>query len=301
MVSIQAVKPSNFYRMFMVPPGSQIKLSSHPSEINFENIDKHTAKKVLKQNKERIAELQHILHAQGKQSLLVVLQGMDASGKDGAIKKVLSGSNSRGGVNPIGCQVTSFRAPSETDLKYDYLKRIHTHIPPKGSIGVFHRSHYEDVLSPRVKGLISPSIWKKRYDQINAFERMLSENNVKIVKIFLHVSQEEQMERLKERIHNPRKHWKFSMADLRERKHWTRYIKAYEDAISKTSTEWAPWFIVPADKKWLKNLIISQILVDTMESMRLRLPENIIDMDQIKKEKLLDGDLSTFTEPEENV
>ena len=216
---------------------------------------------------ERIASLQRMFYADGRFALLVVLQGRDASGKDGTIRKVFTG------VNPQGVQVTSFKAPTEEELRHDFLWRIHQRVPARGMFGIFNRSHYEDVLVARVNDLVKKPVWKARYDQINDFEQTLSLNGVRILKFFLHVSRDEQKERLDKRFTNAEKNWKFNPRDLEEREKWAAYTAAYRDAIRKCNTRWAPWYVVPADNKKLRNYLIAQTVADTLSSLKLRWPK----------------------------
>ncbi|MEZ5936285.1 MAG: polyphosphate kinase 2 family protein [Alphaproteobacteria bacterium] len=218
-----------------------------------------------------IAELQNRLYAEGEQALLIVLQATDTGGKDGTIRNVL------GPVNPQGVVVTSFKAPSATELAHDYLWRIHQAVPPKGMIGVFNRSHYEDVLIVRVHGLAPLEAIEQRYDQINAFERHLSENHVTILKFFLHISREEQKERLQARLDDPSKHWKFNPDDLKERARWDEYEDAFEIALSRCSSKHAPWFVIPADRKWYRNAVIARIIRRTLEDMDPHYPKDSYD------------------------
>jgi PPK2 family polyphosphate:nucleotide phosphotransferase len=214
----------------------------------------------------RIDQLQDVLYAEGKRALVVVLQGRDTSGKDGTIRKVF------GPLDPLGIVVTSFKAPTPIELAHDYLWRVHQAVPPKGTIGVFNRSHYEDVLVVRVHALVPEPVWRARYEQINQFERILADNGVTLLKFFLHISREEQRERLLARLEDPAKHWKFSPGDLAERDRWDEYTAAYEEAIARTSTAEAPWFVVPADKKYLRDLLVAQVVADTLERMDLKYP-----------------------------
>lgn len=274
MEPIQPLSPSCFYNRFLVPPGSKIKLFDlDPAETCGYQTKEETLP-LLQKNKERTFELLNILHAEGMRSFLAVLQSIDAGGKDGTIKHVL------GGVNPKFCQVSSFVAPTQEELKHDFLWRIHSQIPPKGSIGVFHRSQYEDVIVPKVKNWVSQDVIEARYKQINDFERMLSENGIKIIKFFFHISHKEQLRRLLKRLEDPEKNYKFNISDLKERNKWDKYQEANEDAINNCSTEWAPFFVIPGDNKWFRNLAFSRICVDTLESMNLKFPEGIIDMDE---------------------
>jgi PPK2 family polyphosphate:nucleotide phosphotransferase len=215
----------------------------------------------------RIAELQQVLYADARYALLVVLQGRDASGKDGTIRKVFSA------VNPQGCAVTSFGAPTELEQRHDFLWRVHPHVPPRRMIGIFNRSHYEDVLVPRVHETVPKKVWSARYDQINDFERMLEANGVVQLKFMLHVSRDEQKRRLIERLTDPTKNWKFREGDLEDRRHWDEFTKAYRGILSHTSTSWAPWYLVPADNKKVRNLLIARTIADTLEGLDLRYPK----------------------------
>ncbi|MGD1991933.1 MAG: polyphosphate kinase 2 family protein, partial [Anaerolineae bacterium] len=202
-----------------------------------------------------------------KHKVLIVLQAMDTGGKDGTIRHVFQG------VDPVGVKVANFRKPSAEELAHDYLWRVHQHTPGRGEIVIFNRSHYEDVLVVRVHNLVLPEVWGRRYDHINAFERMLTEEGTTILKFYLHISKEEQKERLQDRLDQPDKRWKFSLGDLEERKLWPDYARAYEDVLSRTSTDWAPWTIVPADRKWYRNLVVATILVDTLNGLDMQHPQ----------------------------
>jgi len=214
----------------------------------------------------RLEELQAALGAEARRALLVVLQGRDASGKDGTIRRVFSG------LNPALCSVTSFKRPSTLELQHDYLWRVHQALPPRGSIGLFNRSHYEDVIAVRVHGLAAEAVWRKRFDHINAFERMLCDEGVVIRKFFLHISKEEQRERLEERLSNPAKNWKFQESDLAERTKWEDYSAAYEEVLERCSTEYAPWYVVPADRNKPRDFLVAEVLVRTLELMDPRYP-----------------------------
>jgi PPK2 family polyphosphate:nucleotide phosphotransferase len=229
--------------------------------------DKDSAKEKNAAMQAELAELQELVYAGHQHKVLVLLQGMDASGKDGAIRHVM------GGFNPQGVRVVSFGAPSKHELDRDYLWRIHQHMPGKGEIVVFNRSHYEDVLIVRVRNLVPKSDWKKRYAQINDFERMLSENGTLILKFFLHISKEEQRKRLQERVEDPTKRWKFQHGDLEERKLWSAYQHAYEDALSQCSTPWAPWHIVPANQKWYRNYVVGSVVIDALKRLKMTYPQ----------------------------
>jgi PPK2 family polyphosphate:nucleotide phosphotransferase len=257
----------DFSRKLMVPPDKKIKLTKYdPAEtLGHENNEKSEAK--LGKTIKHLDDLQYLLYAEKRRALLIVLQGMDAAGKDGTIRHVMSG------VSPQGCSVTSFKVPNSEELAHDFLWRIHKAVPERGMIGIFNRSHYEDVLVVRVHKLVPKEIWRVRYDEINRFERNLAENDVKILKFFLHISREEQEKRFQERLHDPRKKWKFSKADPAERKRWDDYVTAYEEVLSRCSTEYAPWFIIPSDHKWFRNLAISRIIVETLEAFDMQFPK----------------------------
>jgi len=227
---------------------------------------KEKAKAVTVQLIGRLEELQERLYANGNRAVLIVLQGMDTSGKDGTIRSVMSG------VNPQGCKVVSFKAPSSEELGHDFLWRVHQKAPSKGQIGIFNRSHYEDVLITRVHGWVSDKVVKQRFNQIKEFEELLYENGTTILKFFLHISKDEQKERLEERIRDPEKRWKFNEGDLEERKLWKNYMDAFEDVMAATSTDHAPWYIVPANRKWYRNLVIADRVVEALEDMKLKTP-----------------------------
>ena len=228
---------------------------------------KSAAAEQLARNLERLAELQYRFYAEGKRSLLIVLQAMDAGGKDGTIRHVM------GALNPQSCRVTSFKVPSAEERAHDFLWRIHQAVPGKGEIGIFNRSHYEDVLIVRVHQLVPPALWAARYDQINRFERHLADNGTTILKFFLHISKDEQRARLQARLDDPAKKWKITAADVAERRFWNDYTAAYEEALSRCSTAWAPWFVIPANKKWFRNLAVSAILVEALEKLNPQFPK----------------------------
>jgi PPK2 family polyphosphate:nucleotide phosphotransferase len=241
-----------------------------------EGLDKEeTRDKTLKLT-QRIGELQELLHADADQALLIILQGMDTSGKDGAAKRVLEF------VNPAGVETTNFKSPSSEELAHDYLWRVHKAVPRYGNMGVFNRSHYEDVLIVRVMNLQPASVWRKRYEQINAFEKLLVANKVVILKFFLHISREEQGRRLKARIEDTHKNWKFELADLNMRAQWEKFQKAYEDAISNCATHCAPWYIIPADRKWYRDYVIAKTVVKALGDMNLKWPKPKEDLKKIQ-------------------
>lgn len=216
---------------------------------------------------DRIADIQRKFYADGRYALLVVLQGRDASGKDGTIRKVFTG------VNPQGVHVVSFKVPTEEEQRHDFLWRIHQHVPARGMFGIFNRSHYEDVIVARVNGIVPKAVWEARYDQINDFEKMLASGGVRILKFFLHVSRAEQKERLDKRLTNPEKNWKFNPGDLAERKKWDAYTSAYRDALRRCSTRWAPWYVVPADDKKVRNYLVARAIADSLGTLKLRWPK----------------------------
>jgi PPK2 family polyphosphate:nucleotide phosphotransferase len=216
---------------------------------------------------DRLEDLQEMLWAEGRHKLLVVLQGMDTSGKDGTIRHVFDG------VNPLGVRVASFKAPTPEELAHDFLWRVHPVVPGKGEMVIFNRSHYEDVLAARVRGFVPGSVWKERYDQINDFEELLAETGTTILKFFLHIDADEQKQRLQERLDDPTKRWKFRKGDLEDRRLWKEYTAAYEDALSRTSTKWASWYVVPSNKKWYRNLVVASVIVETLEGLGMTYPE----------------------------
>jgi PPK2 family polyphosphate:nucleotide phosphotransferase len=225
---------------------------------------------------ERLAELQELLFAGHEHKLLVILQGMDTSGKDGTVRHVMRG------ISPSSVRVVSFKKPTSADLDHDYLWRVHPNVPGKGEVVIFNRSHYEDVLIVRVHDLVPAEEWKQRYAQINEFERMLSENGVTILKFFLHIGLEEQRERLQARLDDPTKRWKFQHGDLEERELWDEYQKAYQDALRKTSTHWAPWFVIPANRKWFRDYVIADIIIKTLEKLDMQWPQPDLSKERIE-------------------
>ena len=248
-----------------VKPGSKVDLSK------IDPADEHGWRKAdaeaeTERQMARLADLQDRFWAEAKRSVLVILQGIDAAGKDGTIQKVMEA------FNPQGCVVAAFKVPTPEELAHDYLWRIHKKVPGKGEIGIFNRSHYEEVLVVRVHELVPKAVWSKRYDQINEFERTLATSGTTIVKFFLAIDRDEQRARFQARHDDPTKRWKFSMADLAERKLWDDYIAAFEDALSKTSTQYSPWYVIPADRNWMRNLAVSSILAETIDEMRPAYP-----------------------------
>lgn len=259
---------------FAPKPSTKIDLSSYDPDFH-EDYDKAAARVEVNRLQEQIRDWQERLYAEGKQSLLIVFQAMDTGGKDGVIKKVFSG------MNPAGVYVASFKSPTPEELSHDFLWRIHSHTPGKGYIGIFNRSHYEDVLIGRVNSLVPESVWKARYNHINAFERLLADGDTRILKFYLHISKQEQKERLQERLDNPDKHWKFSLGDLPVRERWNDYMAAYEDALTKCNTDYAPWYVVPANRKWYRDLFVTRVICQTLEAMKPQYPPPQADLDKV--------------------
>ena len=258
--------PAPDYPRWRVEPGTRIRLADiDPDESEHYQRKKDVADE-LKHHRDRIADLQARLYGEHRRSLLIVLQAMDTGGKDGTIKGVFAG------VNPQGCQVWSFKAPSSEESAHDFLWRYHQKAPPKGMIHIFNRSHYEDVLIVRVKDLVPESVWRPHYDAINQFEYTLTTDGVTVLKFFLHISKDEQKRRLESRLQDPDKRWKFSSNDLKERAYWDNYQAAFEDAVNECSTPYAPWYVVPANRKWYRNLVVARTIADTLEAMDPRFP-----------------------------
>ncbi len=267
----------NYRKRFVVEPGAKVRLEKIDPRFKDKHDESHKdATHEIQKHMERLAKAQYLLYADGSKSLLVVLQALDAGGKDGVVRHVFTA------MNPQGTVVASFKQPSKIEAAHDFLWRAHLHTPAKGQVVIFNRSHYEDVLVVRVHKLVSEAVWSKRYDLINDFEQMLHENGTHILKFYLHISAEEQLERFAQRLDDPMRNWKISEADYSERKLWPEYMKAYEDAIEKTSTKHAPWYVIPSDHKWFRDLAISKILADTMEDMGLKLPPAEVDMAEIR-------------------
>ena len=266
------------YKKYLVKPGRNIELKDFdPNDTSeFDDKKKEGQKAFLKINKE-IEALQELLFAEGKQRLLVILQAMDTGGKDGVIRKVFEG------VNPQGVRVAPFKTPSILELAHDYLWRIHQQTPKKGEIVIFNRSQYEDVLAVRVLNLKPQEVWSKRYHHINEFERLLVDEGTIILKFYLNINLEEQAERFLDRLQEPDKHWKFNPGDLDDRKLWDDYMQAYEDMLNKTSTNWAPWYVIPSNKKWYRNLLIATIVRDTLVDMKMEFPAPTPDLERYRQ------------------
>ncbi len=265
--SIETLTPAVIKR-YRVKPQEKIDLKRRdPGDSAIPDLKKKDEKRLIEGLNKKLAKLQNLLYAEHKHKVLIVLQGMDTSGKDSTIAHVFRG------VNPQGVRVASFKVPTQQELDHDFLWRIHRQVPSKGEMVIFNRSHYEDVVAVRVHGLVEPAVWKARYDEINAFERMLAEEGALILKFFLFIDKDEQKKRLEERLDDPQKNWKFSSNDVKERARWPHYLKAYEDALNLTSTKWAPWFVVPSNRKWYRNLAVSLIIIEALTRLNMRYPK----------------------------
>ena len=265
---------------FLVKPGKTVRLKNFSTTTTDRIADKDAGEMLIAKDTARLAELQQVFYASQSKAMLIVLQGMDTAGKDGVIRHIFSG------INPQGCNVTSFKVPTPEEARHNFLWRIQKETPARGMIGIFNRSHYEDVLAPYVHGAIDKKTVKQRLHDINRWEQMLADNNVVVLKFFLHVSQREQTARLQARIDDKDKHWKLSAADLVERQYWDKYTAAYEHMLSETSSKDAPWFVIPADHKWYRNASVSQILIQAMESLKLKFPQPTFDPTGINLNKL---------------
>lgn len=266
----------NSDRLYRIKPKETVRLADFPAEATGHFTREDEALDELQRHRKRLDQLQELFAIDGRHALLIVLQGMDTGGKDGTIRHIFSG------VNPQGCDVTSFKVPSPLEARHDFLWRAHNAVPPRGMIGIFNRSHYEDVLVVRVHGQITGKQAHQRMRDIVHWEEMLANNNVIILKFFLHISYDEQTRRLQSRLQDPDKRWKLSAADIAERKLWPKYQEAYEDVLSRTSQKTAPWYIVPANHKWYRNAVISRVLVETLENLKLRHPKPSVDPAKIK-------------------
>lgn len=263
---------------FLVHPGKDFRLKDFdPEDTSLFKGGKEEGKQKVKELTEQLGELQELLYAENKHGFLIVLQGMDTSGKDSTIRQVFQA------VNPQGVRVATFKAPTEIELQHDYLWRVHQKVPARGEMVIFNRSHYEDVLIVRVHDLVPKGVWKKRYDHINAFEKMLTDEGTIVLKFFLYISKDEQKERLLDRLNKPHKTWKFNPEDIEEREKWAQYVEVYEEALQKTSTEYAPWYVVPANHKWFRNIIIATALVKKLKNLDPAPPEAIEDVEDYKE------------------
>jgi len=259
-----------------VPPGKTVSLADYdPDDTEGWQKDERMEQE-LGHGIAELDALQYVMYAERKHALLVVLQGMDGAGKDGTIRHVMTG------LNPQGCRVTPFKVPSAEEAAHDFLWRIHLAVPPRGDIGIFNRSHYEDVLVTRVRKLVPRAVWARRFDDINAFERLLTAERVVVVKFFLHISKKEQRRRFQDRIKDPDKQWKLSAGDFSERTRWGAYVKAYEEVLSRCSTDDAPWYVIPANRKWFRNLAVCRILVETLEGLRMKFPKPSVNVARLR-------------------
>jgi PPK2 family polyphosphate:nucleotide phosphotransferase len=267
----------DYAKKFMVKPGAKVRLSKIDPSYTGKHESREEAAPSITKHLQRMEKLQYLLYADGDKSLLVVLQALDAAGKDGVVRHVFSG------MNPQGTAVFGFKQPSKEELAHDFLWRAHIRAPTKGEVVIFNRSHYEDVLVVRVHKLVPQSVWSKRYDLINDFEKLLTENGTRILKFYLHISPQEQLARFAQRLDDPERNWKISESDYSERKLWPEYVAAYEDVFTLTSTKPAPWFVIPANHKWFRDLAVSQIIADTMEDMGLKLPAAQVNIADIRQ------------------
>jgi PPK2 family polyphosphate:nucleotide phosphotransferase len=267
----------DYRKKFRVEPGAKVKLASIDPSYTGKHTSHQEALPQIQKHVARMDALQYLLYADAKQSLLIVLQALDAAGKDGVIRHLFSG------MNPQGTWVYGFKQPTPEEASHDFLWRAHRRAPGRGQVVIFNRSHYEDVLVVRVHELAPRSVWSKRYELINDFERMLVQNGTTILKFFLHISPEEQLARFKQRLEDPSRHWKISESDYSERAFWPDYVEAYEEALSRTSTRHAPWYVIPSNHKWFRNLAASEIIADAMDEMGLRLPPTRVDLAEIRR------------------
>jgi PPK2 family polyphosphate:nucleotide phosphotransferase len=268
----------NYLERFKVNPGSKVDLKDIDPAFKDRHESHRSAREEIEDCQKRLRALQEMLHCEHRRSLLICLQAMDTGGKDGTINHVL------GVMNPQGCRVAAFGPPTAEELSHDFLWRVHREVPGRGEVVVFNRSHYEDVLIVRVHNLVPKSVWSLRYDRINEFEEGLAQNGTLVLKFYLHISKEEQLNRFKERLDDPAKRWKISESDYQERPFWDDYRKAYEEALSRCSKEHAPWFIIPADHKWFRNLAVARIIVEHLESLKMAYPEPTVDIARIRRQ-----------------
>ena len=266
----------DYQQKFRVAPGTRLKLKDLDPDFMDGHADRKDAEDEIAHYQQRLRELQEILYAQGQHSLLICLQAMDTGGKDGTINHVL------GAMNPQGCRVAHFRQPSAEEASHDFLWRAERVAPARGEVVIFNRSHYESVLVVRVHELVPKSVWSARYDAINAFEKRLAGNDTRILKFYLNISKDEQLRRFKDRLDDSTKHWKISEADYKERNYWDAYQEAYEDALSRCSTDAAPWYVIPADHKWFRNLAVARIVVEQLEALKMDYPKANVDIDKIR-------------------
>jgi PPK2 family polyphosphate:nucleotide phosphotransferase len=271
----KALSGKSLIDKLVVKPGKKLKLKDAQAAEVY-GWEKEDGVEAFQANYKRLEELQYKLYADGRFGLLVVLQATDGGGKDSTVRDVFTS------MNPQGCTVTSFKAPTAQELKHDYLWRVHQHVPERGIVGVFNRSHYEDVLVVRVENLVPEATWQRRYDHINEFERMLTDGDIRVVKFFLQISKDEQKKRMEERLADPAKHWKFNADDLEKRKRWDDYQEAFEAMLTRCSTAHAPWYVIPSDRKWFRNLAVSEILLKELNGLPLRFPPPTYDPKKIR-------------------
>jgi PPK2 family polyphosphate:nucleotide phosphotransferase len=270
---------SNYMKKFIVTPGSKVRLKHFDPGDHGKHESHKKALPEIQKYVEKMEQLQYLMYAARKHSLLIVLQGLDAAGKDGVVRHILTG------MNPAGCAAVGFKQPTPEELAHDFLWRVHPHVPTKGSVAIFNRSHYEDVLVVRVHQLVPEKVWSKRYDEINEFEKLIAtQNTTTILKFFLYISKEEQLARFAKRLDDPGRQWKISESDYKERDYWGDYIEAFEDVLNRTSTERAPWFVIPSNHKWFRDLAVSQIISRTMEEMGMQMPKPTVDLAKIHRE-----------------
>lgn len=268
----------DFRKKLLVRPGKKFRLSDIDPDFHGSISSADDAAKMLDHYKDKLTAMQRLFYGDRSRALLIVLQGIDGAGKDGTCWHVISA------MDPQGVKVQGFKQPTPEEKDHDFLWRVHPHAPGKGEVAVFNRSHYEDVLVARVHKLVPKNVWKARYDFINDWEKLLSEeNSTTVIKFFLYISKDEQLARFKERLDDPQRQWKISESDYTERDYWDSYIDAFQDALTRCSTKHAPWYVIPANHKWFRNLAVSQIIADTMEGMNLKLPEPTVDLDKIRK------------------
>jgi PPK2 family polyphosphate:nucleotide phosphotransferase len=268
----------SYLERFRVRPGTHVRLADTDPSFKDHHESHEAAAAEIEQYRKRLIDLQEMLYVERRRSVLICLQGLDTAGKDGTIKHILSA------MNPQGCTVAQFRQPTAQEAAHDFLWRVHRATPARGEVAIFNRSHYEDVLVVRVHELVPKSVWSQRYERINAFEQGLADEGTQILKFFLHISSEEQLARFKARLDDPTKQWKISESDYQERKSWSAYVTAYEEALSRCSTEHAPWFVIPSNHKWFRNLAIGRILVEHLEGLKLSYPRPTVDLERIRRE-----------------
>jgi PPK2 family polyphosphate:nucleotide phosphotransferase len=268
----------NYRKQFRVKPGSRVKLGKLDPGSTDDQMTERTADRVVEESGQELSRLQYAMYAEGKRSLLICLQGLDGAGKDGTIRHVLAS------MNPMGARAYGFKVPSREEASHDFLWRIEKAVPARGEVAIFNRSHYEDVLVTRVHNLVSKPVWKARYAYIREFEERLVASGTTILKFFLHISPDEQLRRFKQRLEDPARQWKISQSDYTEREFWDDYIEAYEDALARTSTEDAPWYVIPSNKKWFRNLAVARIVVDTMKSLDMQMPAPTVDLRRIARQ-----------------